>query len=35
VAEAYAEFVVDVEEHLEGLRFCVGPPDACSKEEQG
>jgi hypothetical protein len=34
-AEAYAGFVVDVEEHPEGLRFGVGPPDARSKEEPG
>jgi len=35
VAEAYAGFVVDLEEGPEGLRFGVGPPDARSKEEQG
>ena len=35
VAEAYAGFVVDVEEHPEGLRFGVGPRDARSKEEPG
>ena len=28
VAEAYAGFVVDVEEGPEGLRFGVGPPEA-------
>jgi hypothetical protein len=28
VAEAYAGFVVDVEEDPEGLRFGVGPPEA-------
>ena len=28
VAEAYAGFVVDVEESPEGLRFGVGPPEA-------
>jgi hypothetical protein len=27
VAEAYAGFVVDVEEHPEGLRFGFGPPE--------
>jgi hypothetical protein len=35
VAEAYAGFVVDVEEAPEGLRFGLGPPDARSKEEPG
>jgi hypothetical protein len=35
VAEAYAGFVVDVEEAPEGLRFGVGPPDARSKAEPG
>jgi hypothetical protein len=28
VAEAYAGFVVDLEEGPEGLRFGVGPPEA-------
>ena len=31
VAEAYAGFVVDVEEAPEGLRFGVGPPE-CGRE---
>jgi hypothetical protein len=35
VAESYAVFVVDVEEHPEGLRFGIGLPDARSMEEPG